>query len=107
MFGDGEQTRDFISVENVVHANLLAGVSPRELRGETINIGAGDRRTLLDVIRRMAEVLGVDATPDFAPPRAGDVRHSVADISRAREMLGYEPVVDFDEGLARLVDQGP
>lgn len=103
VMGDGEQTRDFTFVENVVYANLLAATSPKALGGEVINIGTGVRTRLLDVLLRMGEALGVDATPAFAPPRAGDVRHSVADISRAREILGYEPVVDFAEGIRRTL----
>ncbi len=103
VMGDGEQTRDFTYIDNVVFANLLAATSPRAFSGEVINIGTGVRTRLLDVLRHMGEALGVDATPSFAPPRAGDVRHSVADISRAKELLGYAPVVDFAEGIRRTL----
>lgn len=100
IMGDGEQTRDFTPVENVVLANLLAAASPRPLAGEVINIGCGGRIRLLDVLAAMGRTLGVKVNPEFLPPRAGDVRHSSADISRAREILGYAPVVSFDEGIA-------
>ncbi|MBL8962476.1 MAG: NAD-dependent epimerase/dehydratase family protein [Phycisphaeraceae bacterium] len=103
VMGDGLQTRDFTYIDNVVSANLLAAASPRPFAGEVMNIGTGVRTSLLDVLARMGEALGVDATPTFAPPRAGDVRHSVADISRARDLIGYEPVVDFAEGIRRTL----
>lgn len=103
IFGDGRQTRDFTHVANVVRANLLAAASPRELRGEVINVGTGVRTDLLRVLEVMGKVLGVRAEPHFMPPRAGDVRDSVADIARAREVLGYEPVMGFEEGLRRLL----
>jgi len=103
IMGDGEQTRDFTYIDNVVYANLLAGATGRDLTGDVINIGTGCRIRLLDVLAHMGRVLEVDATPEFAEPRPGDVRHSTADISRARERLGYEPVVDFGEGIARTL----
>lgn len=104
IMGDGEQTRDFTPVANVVHANLLAASCEKRLEGETINIGCASRIRLLDVLARMGEVLNVDATPAFAAPRAGDVRHSSADISRARAILGYEPVMDFAHGIRLTLD---
>lgn len=104
VMGDGEQTRDFTFIDNVVYANLLAATSPRPLAGEVFNIGTGHRTRLLDVLTDMGKALGIDATPTFAPPRAGDVRHSVADISRAREILGYEPVVHFAQGIATTLE---
>lgn len=104
IMGDGEQTRDFTYIDNVVYANLLAGATQRELTGDVINIGTGSRIRLLDVLAQMGRVLGVDATPAFAEPRAGDVRHSTADISRARELLGYAPVVDLGEGIERTLN---
>lgn len=103
VLGDGEQTRDFTYIDNVVYANLLAGASRRELTGDVINIGTGSRIRLLDVLQHMGRVLGVDVAPTFGPPRAGDVRHSTADISKARELLGYEPIVDFGEGIGRTL----
>jgi UDP-glucose 4-epimerase len=103
VLGDGGQTRDFTHVSNVVHANLLAGATERALAGEVINIGTGSSTDLLSVLRHMGRVLGVDATPDHGPPRAGDVRHSCADISLAREILGYEPLTDFGAGMERTL----
>lgn len=103
IFGDGGQTRDFTPVANVVRANLLAAASPRDLAGEVMNIGTGHRTDLLTTLHTLARALGKTATPTFEPTRAGDVRHSVADISRARELLGYTPSVSFDEGVRRLV----
>ncbi|MBN8596878.1 MAG: NAD-dependent epimerase/dehydratase family protein [Planctomycetes bacterium] len=104
VLGDGEQTRDFTYIDNVVLANLLAATSEKPLAGEVVNIGTGARIRLLDVLRHMGEVLGVDSTPMFGPPRAGDVRHSSADIAAARGLLGYEPVVDFGEGIKRTLE---
>lgn len=103
IFGDGLQTRDFTYVDNVVHANLLAAASPRQFKGEVINIGTGQRINLLEAINQMARVLKVDAQFKYGPPRAGDVRDSVADISKAKELLGYEPIVDFATGIERLL----
>lgn len=103
VMGDGQQTRDFTFIDNVVSANLLAATSPRPFAGEVMNVGTGVRTSLLEVLARMGEALGVDASPTFSPPRAGDVRHSVADISRARELIGYTPVVDFAEGIRRTL----
>lgn len=103
IFGDGLQTRDWTHVDNAALANLLAGACARPLAGEVINIGTGVRTTLREALAAMGRILGVDATPTPGPARAGDVRDSVADISRARELLGYEPIVPFEEGLRRLL----
>jgi nucleoside-diphosphate-sugar epimerase len=103
IMGDGLQTRDFVYIDNIVHANLLAASSPKELLGEVFNIGCGGRITLLDVLAAMGKVLHVDATPTHTDPRAGDVRHSCADISKAREELGFSPVIGFDEGIRRTL----
>ncbi len=104
ILGDGQQTRDFTYIDNVVRANLLAATSPRPLAGEIINIGTGRRSSLLDVLNAMGKALGIAVKPGFAPPRAGDVRHSCADISRARELLEYEPIVHLQEGLAHTLE---
>jgi UDP-glucose 4-epimerase len=101
IFGDGRQTRDFTYVANVVHANLLAGSRP--LAGEVINIGTGRQTSLLEVLETLAKVMGVEARPTFGPVRAGDVRDSVADITRAREVLGYEPLIGLEDGLRRMI----
>ncbi len=100
VYGDGTQTRDFTHVANVVHANLLAGASTRELTGQAVNIGCGTTTTVLELIEQIAAVLGVVADPDLVPARVGDVLHSRADISAAAELLGYEPVMNLDAGLA-------
>jgi UDP-glucose 4-epimerase len=103
VFGDGLQTRDFVFIDNIVHANLLAAASPKPFRGDVVNIGTGARITLLDTIAGIARALGRSASPSFGPPRAGDVRHSSADITRARSLLGYTPVTAFDEGIETTV----
>jgi nucleoside-diphosphate-sugar epimerase len=104
IYGDGGQTRDFTHVADVVRANLLAGASTRPLRGEAINVGRGAGATVRELLQALAAIIGVKADADHAPPRAGDVRHSRADISRAREVLGYEPQVTLDAGLCETVE---
>ncbi len=100
IYGDGEQSRDFTFVHNAVHANLLAARHPETLAGKVFNVGCGERVSLNVLVKRMAELLGTpQLTPNYAPERAGDVKHSLADISRAREVLGYAPIVDFRQGL--------
>jgi nucleoside-diphosphate-sugar epimerase len=98
--GDGEQSRDFAFVANVVHANLLAARHDGLFRGAAINIGSGEGTTVNDLARAMARLLGrPELEPLRGPERPGDVRHSVADVSRAREVLGYAPLVSLDDGL--------
>lgn len=99
VYGDGSQTRDFTHVHNAVHANLLAGRTTRPLEGETVNIGCGEKYSLLELLAQMNAVLGTSAQPDFQPPRAGDVKDSLAAIGAARALIGYEPVVTFADGL--------
>ena len=100
VYGDGEQSRDFTYVDNVVHANLLAARRKQRLEGVAINIACGSRITISELARRMARWLGRDdLKPIHAPERAGDVKHSLADLRRAKEILGYEPIVDFATGL--------
>ncbi|MEL7472955.1 MAG: NAD-dependent epimerase/dehydratase family protein [Planctomycetota bacterium] len=102
IFGDGNQTRDFTYIDNVVLANLLASTAPAEpVAGRVFNIGTGERSNLLEVHAALNEALDtpLPGGPTFGPVRAGDVRDSVADISRARETLGYEPMVGLAEGL--------
>ena len=105
IYGDGRQTRDFVHIDNIVHANLLAAASPREFKGEVINIGTGVQTNLLQVLEHMGRAMNMNMSvrPTFADARAGDVRDSVADISLARELLGYEPIVGFGEGLSRML----
>ena len=100
--GDGEQTRDFNYVENVVRANLLAVESSLE-PGTVINVGGGERISILALHRAMARLAGAKIDPVHAPARPGDVRHSLASLDRARALLGYEVVVPFEEGLARTM----
>jgi len=101
IYGDGQQSRDFTYVENVVRANLLAADAPGA-SGQAINVACGARVTLIELVEHLNRLLGTHLTPSFAPPRAGDVRHSQADLTRAAALLGYRPTVDFPEGLARL-----
>jgi UDP-glucose 4-epimerase len=103
VFGDGTQSRDFTYVEDVVRGNLLAAET-KEAVGQVFNIACGRQQSLLELIDGINAALGTSIEPTFAPPRAGDVRESLADISAAREALGYEPAVDFDEGLRRSID---
>jgi nucleoside-diphosphate-sugar epimerase len=104
IFGDGEQTRDFTSVRNVVHANLLATQAEPPAFGEVCNIGCGGRTSVNELWRQISGRLGVDLEPIYQASRAGDVRDSMASLERARALLGYEPVVDFQSGLNETVD---
>jgi len=103
IFGDGTQSRDFVPVDNVVHANLLAAEAGA-VHGEAVNIGCGTRVDLNTMVGVFNEVLGTSFEPIYEPRRAGDVMHSMADITAARRLLGYEPQVDFRDGLARTLD---
>jgi nucleoside-diphosphate-sugar epimerase len=103
VFGDGEQTRDFTYVENVVQANLLAATSPAAV-GTVMNIGYGERISLNTLLRLAGEVLDRSVEAEYREARPGDVRDSLADISRARRLLGYDPKINVREGLARTVD---
>jgi UDP-glucose 4-epimerase len=104
IFGDGTQSRDFTYVDNVVHANLLAARHEHPLEGEVFNVAAGGRIDLNELHRKMSPMFGVnEAKAKYEPARAGDVYESQADISRAKLVLGYEPIVGFDEGLAQTV----
>jgi nucleoside-diphosphate-sugar epimerase len=100
--GDGGQTRDFTYVANVVDGVLRACTAPRA-SGEVINVAVGGRISINELCARMASVLGSTVQPEYTPPRAGDVRDSQADLTRAREILGYEPIVSFEEGLRRTL----
>jgi nucleoside-diphosphate-sugar epimerase len=100
IFGDGEQSRDFTFVDNAVHANLLAAQKTGPLDGAVINVACGERITVNELAAEMARWLGrEDLKPNYSPERAGDVKHSLADLKRARKVLGYEPIVDFKTGL--------
>jgi len=103
IYGDGTQSRDFTYVENNVRANVLAATAP-EAAGKVFNIACGHSYSLLDLLAEINSILGTSIEPKFAEPRRGDVKHSLADISRARQVLGYEVTVDFKEGLRRTID---
>jgi UDP-N-acetylglucosamine 4-epimerase len=102
IFGDGEQTRDFVAVENIVAANLLACTAP-EAAGHVINIGCGNRISVNELARLLSELAGVKARIGRRKSRPGEVRHSVADISRAKKLLGYRVSVTVPDGLRRTV----
>jgi len=103
IYGDGEQTRDFTFIDNVVHANILAAEA-KKTSGQSINVACGERISINRIVARINEYLGKNVRPNYAPPRAGDVRDSLADIGLARTIIGYEPKVGFDEGLRRTID---
>lgn len=102
--GDGMQSRDFTYIENVIEANLKACLAPHEAAGDAFNIAYGGREYLIDIYHSLTRALGKDIEPNFGPDRAGDIKHSNADISKAREMLGYDPDYDFDSGLKLAID---
>ncbi|MDR7490482.1 MAG: NAD-dependent epimerase/dehydratase family protein [Armatimonadota bacterium] len=102
--GDGLQSRDFTYIDDVVEANLQAAAAGAEADGAVVNIGAGARHTLLDLVAEIAQVLGQAPQVVHEPPRPGDVRHTEADITLARRLLGYAPRIGFREGLRRTVE---
>jgi UDP-glucose 4-epimerase len=104
IYGDGEQSRDFTYIDNVVHANLLAAAAPADkVSGRMMNLATGCRITLNETFEILCELTGYNGRPTYAAPRAGDIRDSLADIRLAGELLGYAPIVDFREGLRRTV----
>ena len=103
IFGDGGQTRDFTYVANVVDGVLKACHVPG-IAGQVVNVATGGRVSLNDLFRTLRSLTGADVVPAYGPARTGDVRHSQADIGRARTMLGYSPTVSFEDGLARTLD---
>jgi nucleoside-diphosphate-sugar epimerase len=103
IFGDGEQSRDFTYVANVVDANLRAAEAPDAV-GQVMNLGIGDRITLNQLFDELQKIIGTNLKPNYAETRAGDVRHSLADITRAENLLGYRPLVGLAEGLKYTVD---
>lgn len=104
IYGDGTQTRDFTYAANNVQANILAATTRKPVAGKIINIACGTSFSLLDLLKDINQALGKNIEPIFAPARKGDVKHSLADISIAREMLNYEVNVDFNEGIKRTVE---
>jgi nucleoside-diphosphate-sugar epimerase len=103
IYGDGLQSRDFTYVQNVVEANLLACKLPG-VGGQVFNVACGDRITVNSMLHQINKIVGVDISPVYAEPRSGDIKHSQADITRAREHLGYEPKVSFEEGLRATIE---
>jgi nucleoside-diphosphate-sugar epimerase len=99
IFGDGGQSRDFTYVANAVSANLAACQAPEAAFGEAFNVGCGTSFSVRTLLSTLEEISGRKSQPDFQPPRAGDVRDSLADIDKARRLLGYEPKVGFEEGM--------
>ncbi len=102
VFGDGEQTRDFTYVENVVYANILCSEAEKT-KGEVINIAASSRISLNQLIKILSRITGKEIGPVYKEPRKGDIKHSLADISQAEKLIGYKPIVDLEEGLAKTV----
>lgn len=104
IYGDGRQSRDFTYIDNVIEANLKACLAKSNVAGEVFNIAYGGREYLLDIYYGLTEALGVHIEPHFGPERAGDIKHSNADISKAKEMLGYAPEWSFDLGIKAAID---
>lgn len=104
IYGDGQQTRDFVYVGDVVRANLMAAASPTDLRGEVFNVGTGTRISLLTLLSTMARLSGRPATADHQPPRAGDVRDAQAEVSKIRAALGFSARTPLEEGLRRTLE---
>ena len=101
--GDGEQSRDFVYVEDVVQANLLACVAPHEAAGQAYNVAAGKRSSLNEMYAVLSELFEKDLKPIYGPERKGDIRHSGADISKIRKNLGYAPEYDFEKGIKEAI----
>lgn len=103
VYGDGEQSRDFTFIDNAVDATLCAARAGKGVAGEMFNAACGSRISLLDILAELRSLTDTELEPEHLPARAGDVRHSLADISKAGSALGYEPTVDFREGLRRML----
>lgn len=101
--GDGKQSRDFTYIENVIEANLKACLASHEAAGQAYNIAYGGREYLIDIYYALTKALGVDIEPKYGPDRAGDIKHSNADISKAQKLLGYDPDYNFEQGLNEAV----
>ena len=104
IFGDGKQSRDFTFIDNTVSANLLAAKAPSEAAGQVFNVATGERYDLNQTFELLKKIIGFKGTVKYGPDRAGDVKHSLADLSRTEKYLGYKPLVNFEEGLRRTVD---
>lgn len=102
--GDGKQSRDFTYIENVIEANLKACLAAHEAAGQAYNIAYGGREYLIDIYHTLTRALGVDIEPKFGPDRKGDIKHSNADISKAKALLGYEPDYSFEKGIKLAIE---
>lgn len=102
--GDGKQSRDFTYIDNVIEANLKACLAPSEAAGNAFNVAYGGREYLIDIYYDLCKALGKNIEPNFGPDRAGDIKHSNADISKAKKLLGYNPDYDFEKGIALAID---
>lgn len=102
--GDGKQSRDFTYIDNVIEANLKACLAPSEAAGEAFNIAYGGREYLIDIYYGLTEALGKQVEPNFGPDRPGDIKHSNADISKAKQLLGYDPEYSFEDGIKLAID---
>ena len=102
--GDGKQSRDFTYIENVIEANLKACLAPHEAAGEAYNVAFGGREYLIDIYNTLIKALDKDIQPNFGPDRKGDIKHSNADISKAKRLLGYDPEYDFAKGLNEAIE---
>ena len=104
IYGDGKQSRDFTYIENVIEANLKACLAPHEAAGQVYNIAYGGREYLIDIFHVLCNALGKSITPIFGPDRKGDIKHSNADISKARDLLGYNPGYSFKDGINLAIE---
>ncbi len=102
--GDGKQSRDFTYVDNVIEANLKACLAPKEAAGNAFNVAYGGREYLIDIYYNLCSALGIEREPNFGPDRPGDIKHSNADISKAKNLLGYDPDYSFEKGIALAID---
>ena len=102
--GDGRQSRDFTYIENVIEANLKACLAPHEAAGQAFNVAYGGREYLIDIYYSLTSALGKEIEPQFGPDRKGDIKHSNADITKAKQLLGYEPDYDFATGLSEAIE---
>ena len=102
--GDGKQSRDFTYIDNVIEANLKACLAPSEAAGNAFNVAYGGREYLIDIYYDLCKALNLNVEPNFGPDRAGDIKHSNADISKARKLLGYDPEYDFEKGIKLAIE---
>lgn len=102
--GDGKQSRDFTYIENVIEANLKACLASHEAAGQAFNIAYGGREYLIDIYYGLTKALGIDMEPEYGPDRPGDIKHSNADISKAKQLLGYDPQWDFQKGITAAIE---